>query len=287
MRFLEDTSKGLRVVLAMLVVALPVAASRAVPSAEAAPTRTLRVCADPANLPFSNERGEGFENRIGEILARSMNAKLETTWWAQRRGFFKNTLNAGACDVVLSVPVGLDAVRATKPYYRSTFAFVTRKDRNLGDLRSLDDERLRKLTIGVPLAGDDGANPAPVHALARRGIVDGVKGYHLYGELGREVPAIVDAVVRGEVDVGIAWGPVAGAGAKRSGKDLVVLPVEERTDGGLPLAFDIAMGVRRKDEALARELDEVLAREHAAIARVLAESGVPTLAMTEGGGRGR
>lgn len=272
----------LRTVLALLLVGVPLASF-----AEAAPSepaqKPLRVCADPANLPLSNERGEGFENAVAAHVAKAMGRRLETTWWSQRRGFFRHTLGANACDVVLTVPVGLDAVRTTKPYFRSTFAFVTRKDENLGDLRSFDDPRLRSLRIGVPLAGDDGANPAPVHALARRGIRDNIRGFPLYGELGRDVPAIVDAVARGELDVGIAWGPVVGAGAKRSpaNSELVVVPVAERTDGGVPVAFAMAMGVRKKDAELAKELDAVLARERGAIAHLLEERGVPLLPLDE------
>ena len=158
----------------MVVLALALAGPAAL-----ADEKVLRVCADPAGLPYSNDKREGFENRIAEVLAKEMGARLEYTWWAQRRGFFKNTLNAGTCDVVLGVPVGLDMVRTTRPYYRSTFAFVARSDRPLADLRSIDDARLRTLRIGVPLAGDDGANPAPVHALARRGIHQSLRGFPL------------------------------------------------------------------------------------------------------------
>lgn len=268
----------LRTLLALFFVGVPLASlAEAAPSDP--PQKALRVCADPANLPLSNERGEGFENAVAARLAKAMGRKLETTWWSQRRGFFRHTLNAGTCDVVISVPVGLDAVRTTKPYFRSTFAFVTRKDKNLGDLRSFDDPRLRSLRIGVPLAGDDGANPAPVHALARRGIRDNLRGYPLYGELGRDVPAIVDAVARGELDVGIAWGPVVGPGARRSPAkdDLVVVPVAERTDGGIPVTFAMAMGVRKKDAELAKELEDALARERGAMTHLLEERGVPLL----------
>src|SRR4051812_15513739 len=165
-----------------------------------AAARVLRVCADPAGLPYSNEKKEGFENRIAEIVAKELGARLEYTWWAQRRGFLRNTLNAGTCDVVMSAPVGLDMLRTTRPYYRSTFAFVTKKERGLGDLSSFDDPRLPKLRIGVPLAGDDGANPAPVHALAKRGITQSIRGFPLYGELGRRIPAAVEAVAKGELD---------------------------------------------------------------------------------------
>jgi quinoprotein dehydrogenase-associated probable ABC transporter substrate-binding protein len=239
----------------------------------------LRVCADPAGLPLSNEAGDGFENRLAALVARQLGARLEFTWWAERRGFLRNTLDAGTCDVVMSVPVGLDAVRTTKPYYRSTFAFVSRADHRLSDLRSIDDPRLGSLRIGVPLAGDDGANPAPVHALARRGIVDGIRGFPLYREIGRRLPAAADALARSEIDVAILWGPVAGWAGKQSVTPLVVTPVAEESDGERPFAFSMAMGVREGDVALAHRLDTVIAASRQAMTAILREAGVPLLAV--------
>jgi mxaJ protein len=250
--------------------------ARAEPGASA---KVLRVCADPAGLPHSNEKKEGFENRIAEVVAKELGARLEYTWWAQRRGFLRNTLNAGTCDVVMSAPVGLDMLRTTKPYYRSTFAFVTRKEKNLADLRSIDDARLRTLRIGVPLAGDDGANPAPVHALGRRGITQSIHGFPLYGELGRSMPAAAEAVANGEIDVAILWGPVAGSATKKSGVPLVAVPIAEEKDGETPFAFSIAMGVRKQDKALADQLDAVLTKKRDALTTILRDAGVPLLAL--------
>lgn len=240
----------------------------------AAEPRTLRVCADPAALPYSNDKGEGFENRIAAIVAEEMGARVEYTWWVQRRGFLRKTLNANACDVVIGVPAGLDMVRTTKPYYRSTFTFVAKKGGPFADVRSIDDPRLHHARIGVPLAGDDGANPGPVHALSRRGIVDGLVGFPLYGELGRDAPAIVDAVASGKVDVGVVWGPVAAYGATQR-EGIVVNPISEREDDGLPFTFAMAMGVRKGDKALAQELDRVLVKRRDAIARVVHDAHVP------------
>ena len=242
--------------------------------------RVLRVCADPAGLPFSSEARDGFENEVASLLARDLGARLEYTWWVQRRGFFRNTLNASRCDVVIGVPKGLDLARTTKPWYRSTYTFVSRADSGLADLRSIDDPRLRRLRIGVPLAGDDGANPPPVHVLARRGIVDQVRGFHLYAEIGRSVPAAIEAVERSEIDVAMLWGPVAGAGAKRANVPLVVTPVAEERDGEQPLTFAIAMATRRSDETLARELDAFIERRRDALGAILARAGVPTVPAT-------
>ena len=174
--------------------------------------RVLRVCADPNNLPFSNEREEGFENRLAELLARELGAeRVEYTWWAQRRGFFRNTLNAGLCDVVMGVPSSVELAATTRPYYRSTYVFVTRADRGL-DIRSLDDEALRRVRVGVSIIGDDYANAPPAHALAQRGIVGNVVGFSVYGDYAQPNPParIVEAVAAGDVDVAVVWGPLAG-----------------------------------------------------------------------------
>jgi quinoprotein dehydrogenase-associated probable ABC transporter substrate-binding protein len=235
------------------------------------------VCADPAGLPFSSEKQEGFENDVASLLARDLGARLEYTWWVQRRGFFRNTLNASLCDVVIGVPKGLDLARTTRPWYRSTFTFVSRADRGLADLCSIDDPRMPTLRIGVPLAGDDGANPPPIHALARRGMVDQIRGFHLYAELGRDVPAAVEAVAKSEIDVAILWGPVAGAGAKRAGVPLVVTPLAEDRDGEQPFTFAIAMATRRADVALADELDRFIERRRDALDAILKRAGVPTV----------
>src|SRR5690242_9292188 len=121
---------------------------------EAKQKRLLRVCADPNNLPFSNQQQEGFENKIADLIAREMNATVDYTWWAQRRGFIRNTLEAGQCDVVMGLPLGFEMAATTSPYYRSTYVFVYKKDRGL-NLQSFDDPALRHLRIGVQLIGDD------------------------------------------------------------------------------------------------------------------------------------
>jgi mxaJ protein len=244
--------------------------------ADARPDRVLRVCSDPNNLPFSSERTPGFENQIAAVLARALGARLEYTWWAQRRGFFRNTLKAGSCDVVIGVPVGLGMARTTAPYYRSAYAFVSRADRGLA-VHSLDDPRLRGWKIGVQLVGDDGVNTPPVHALSRRGIIDNVAGYTVFGDYARTSPPadIVRAVVDGKVDVALVWGPLAGGFARSSPTRLAVTPVDEAVDAGLPMAFDIAVGVRRLDAELAAELDRVLIARRAEIERILDAWRVP------------
>ena len=243
----------------------------------AAPARVLRVCADPNNLPFTNRRLEGFENRIADLIAGDLGARVEYTWFPQRRGFVRNTLRAGTCDVIMGIPSSFELALATRPYYRSTYVFVSRKDRGLR-IESFDDPRLRTLRVGVHLVGDDGANTPPAHALTNRGIIDNVKGYTLYGDYSKESPPsrIIDAVARGEVDVAIAWGPLAGYYAKRQPVPLELTPVSPRVDlPFLPFVFDIAAGVRRGDDRLRAEIDTVLLKRKAEIARILDDYGVP------------
>ncbi|HVG45621.1 MAG TPA: quinoprotein dehydrogenase-associated putative ABC transporter substrate-binding protein, partial [Longimicrobium sp.] len=199
--------------------------------ADARPARELRVCADPNNLPFSNARGEGFENRIAELVARDLDARVRYTWWAQRRGFFRNTLRAHACDLVPGVPTSFELVLATRPYYRSTYVFVHRADAPFR-VRSFDDPVLRRLRVGVQLVGDDYANTPPAHALARRGIIDNVRGYTVYGDYRQDNPParIIEAVAHGEIDVAVAWGPLAGYFATRQGVPLEIVPVSPQID---------------------------------------------------------
>jgi mxaJ protein len=244
-------------------------------SATPASARTLRVCADPNNLPFSNERGEGFENRIVALLGEELGASVEYTWWAQRRGFLRNTLKAGLCDLVPGLPKELEGVRTTAPYYRSTYVFVTRSDGPR--VTSFDDPVLRDLTIGVQLVGDDGWNTPPAHALSRRGVIDNVRGYSLYGDYREPNPParIIAAVAEREVDAAVAWGPLAGYFATRQKTPLQITPVQPQADAKLPMAWDIAMAVRPHDAALQQEIDAALGRRRADVDAILAGYGVP------------
>jgi len=244
------------------------------------PARELRVCADPNNLPFSNQRREGFENRLADLIAGELGDTVRYTWQPQRRGFLRNTLNAHACDVVMGMPLGSDHVLTTRPYYRSSYVFVSRKDRHLS-VRSLDDPVLRKLRIGVQLVGDDYANTPPVHALSRRGIVKNLVGYSVLGDYSQENPParIIDAVIARDVDVAVAWGPLAGYFAKKSPIPLELVPVSPEVDPpGLRFAFDISLAVRTDDTVRMKELERILERRRADIDRILRDYGVPVLA---------
>jgi quinoprotein dehydrogenase-associated probable ABC transporter substrate-binding protein len=242
-----------------------------------APAPALRVCSDPNNLPFSNRRQEGFENRLAELIAHQMGTKVEYTWMPQWRGFLRNTLLANKCDVVMGMTTGAERVLTTEPYYRSTYVFVYRKDRRLG-IRSLDDSALRELKIGVQLVGDDYANTPPVHALSRRGIVGNLVGYSVFGDYSKPNPParVIDAVVNQEVDLAIAWGPLAGYFAKHAPVPLEIVPVSPAVDPpGLHYAFDISMAVRPDDVALKNRLEGVLKERRADVDRILGDYGVP------------
>lgn len=248
------------------------------------PPGVLRVCADPNNLPFSNQRLEGFENKIADLLAQDLGERVEYTWWAQRRGFFRNTLKAGMCDVVIGVPSGFEMALTTKPYYRSTYVFLSRKDRHV-DVRSFDDPALKKLRIGVQIIGDDQSNAPPAHALTRRNIVDNVKGFTLYGDYSQPDPParIVDAVEKGDIDLAIVWGPLAGYFAKQSRVAMEVVPVSPQIDQPfLPFVFDISMGVRRGDQELRDQLDQFLEKRRPEIEQILKDYRVPAVGGASG-----
>ena len=237
----------------------------------------LRICADPNNLPFSNEAGEGFENRIAELVAEELGAVPTYTWWAQRRGFIRNTLRAGHCDLVLGLPSGYELALLTRPYYRSTYVFVHPPDREFL-VESLDDPRLGDLLIGIHISGDDYQNPPGSQALATRGYVDNVRGYSIYGNYSEPNPParIFDALDAGEIDIAIVWGPLAGffSGLRERPFDLV--PVTPQVDlPFLPFVFDISMGVRRGDDRLRDELDAILVDRRPEIEAILGSYGVP------------
>jgi mxaJ protein len=263
-------------VLSLLLVPLLIGTAAVAAGLPRGPAAALRVCADPNNLPFSNRRLEGMENRLADLIGREMNVAVRYVWWAQRRGFFRNTLDAQRCDVVLGVPSNLRSVLTTQPYYRSSYVFLTRRDRRLA-IESFDDPRLARLRIGVQLVGD-GANTPPMDALARRGLAPNLVGYTVFGDYSKPNPParIVDAVTRGEVDVAVVWGPLAGFFARRSSVPLALRPVPETVGPGeASSAFSISLGVRKDDEALRADLDRILRKCRGEVEQILDDYGVP------------
>ena len=236
----------------------------------------LTVCADPNNLPFSNQAQAGFENKIAELVAKDLGDTVQYVWWAQRRGYMRNTMTELKCDLWPGVASGIERVASTRPYYRSTYVFVTRTRDGLSGL-TLDDARLRTLSIGVQMVGNDATNTPPAHAVASRGIVDNVHGYMLYGNYAVPNPAagIMTAVTQHEVDVAMVWGPLAGYFAKQSAEALTLTPVTPSNAGGWPMVFNISMGVQTRNRELLQQVNEILAREKPAIDGILASYGVP------------
>lgn len=243
------------------------------------PRHLLRVCADPNNLPFSNRRGEGFENVLARLIARDLGDTVEYYWWPQRRAWVRHTIGAEKCDVVIGVPASFEPLTTTRPYYRSTYVFVSRADRHYG-LHSLDNPRLRTLRIGLHFIGTDYSNPPPAHALGARGIVRNVVGYSIYGNYTQPNPParLIDAVAKGDVDLAIVWGPLGGYFASREAVPLTVAPIEDSVDRtGVVFVFPIAVGVRKGDVVLRDAIQRVLDRRQPEIARLLSRYGVLTL----------
>lgn len=243
----------------------------------------LRVCADPNDLPYSNQQQQGFENKLAEMIAHDFETSVSYTWYPQRGKFFRRTLNSGLCDVVMSVPVGFDEAAVTHPYYRSTYVFVSRHDRNL-HIVSFDDPQLRNLRIGVHVLAEGDDSLPPVHALVTRGIVRNLTGYSIFGNLTETNPAadLLEAVCRKDVDVAVAWGPLAGYFARQSNIALDITPIEgDRTNPGLPMSFDIGVGVRSGDKDLKSRLDIELKRREPEIRALLRSYGIPQLAFAK------
>ena len=277
LRALEQHQTAFTVIFAVLVAT---AAVPAVAENDSASSETLRVCADPNNLPFSNKAAEGFENKLAELVARDLGRHVSYAWHAQRRGFVRQTLKARLCDVIMGVPAHYDLVETTQPYYRSTYVFVSQARRQF-NISSIKDPRLKHLSIAVHLIGDDGNNTPPVHALGEQGIVDNVIGYAIYGDYRDRNPTAkpIEAVEHGEADIAAVWGPLAGYFAKTSPVPLIVTPISE-DETFKPLRFDFAlsMGVRKGDHSLRDKLNAVLSRRKSEIDSLLKDFGVPLVA---------
>jgi len=237
----------------------------------------LRVCADPDDLPFSNRAGQGFENKLADMLARDLDTSVAYTWFPERNGFLGNTLEAGECDIVMGLP-NIDGVDTTRSYYRSSYVFVSRADRHL-TVSTLTDPQLRHLRIGVPLVGADGTGSPPAVALGEQGIFSNVVGYPLYGDLPGDSPAApIEAVARGDIDIAAVWGPIGGYFAKQAGVPMRVTPVTD-TDRFLPQMFEFPIGiaVRSGDTDLKDRLNAFVRQHQPEITALLQSYGVPLL----------
>lgn len=233
----------------------------------------LRVCGDPNNLPFSNKQSEGFENKIAEVIAKELRIELTYFWWPHQQGLVRRALRPGLCDVMISIPQGWDRVLWTKPYYRSAYAFVYRKDRGF-HISSLDDPILKRLKIGVYI------NSPPMEALANRDIRTNLVGYSLfnYGDQNERPDKIIQDLIAGEIDVVLDWGPMAGYFAKRlAGSSPLEVVLLQGGEPGIPFTFEFSMGVKEGNTALKAELEQAISKRHAEIGKILEEYGVPLL----------
>lgn len=241
----------------------------------------LRICADPNNLPYSNKQGQGFENRIADLIAKDLDTQLSYYWYPQRGAFFSRTLESGVCDVVMGVPVAMQDLAVTQPYYRSMYVFISRRDEHLS-VTSLSDPRLRTLRIGVHIFGDQDDSSPPIDALIRRGMVHNLVGFSIFGNLDETNPPadLIKAVEDRKVDIAIAWGPLAGYFSKHSAVPLNITPVaDDAMNPELPFHFDIGIGVRKKDTALERRLNSELVHLRPQIQQILRNYGIPQLTL--------
>ena len=238
----------------------------------------LWVCADRNNLPYSNDRQQGFENKLAEMIARDLGRTLQYVWWPASPTFARKIFRRGACDIMMGIPSkDFDLALPTHPYYSSSYVFVSRRDRHLA-VQSFDDPSLHTVKIGLHVM-DEGFTPA-AEELATRGIIRNVVGYSIFGKLSEQDPAadLLRAVAHGDVDVAVAWGPLAGYFARHSAVPLKLTPIcADSVRTALPLTFDISIGVRRNEAALREQLNAELARRHDDIRALLLSYGIPLL----------
>jgi quinoprotein dehydrogenase-associated probable ABC transporter substrate-binding protein len=232
----------------------------------------FRACGDPRNMPFSDEKGEGFENKLAELFAAKLGKKLGYTYVPQATGFVRNTLASHRCDVIMGFPQGDDQAQETVPYYRTTYALVYKPGVDLNDVTSLADPRLKDKRIGIV------ARTPPSTNMAINGLMAHAKPYPLMVDtrIDSSARAMMDDLQRGDIDCGILWGPLAGYYASQFNPPLVVAPLLKETLGP-PLIYRIGMGVRPSDQELKRTLNKLIAENQTEINKILLSYGVPLL----------
>ncbi len=238
-------------------------------SVELVDPKTFRVCADPRNLPFSDEKGEGFENRIASLFAAKLDRPVAYTYYPQVIGFVRNTLNAFKCDVVIGDAQGDDTVQTTNPYYRTSYVLVYRKGQGLDGVESMEDPRLQGRHVGV-IAGTP-----PANLLVRNNLMALARPYPLTVDTRYDAPSktMIDDLVAGTIDVALVWGPIGGYYARQAGADLAVVPLTH--EQGVRLDFRIAMGVRHSDQEWKRTLNKMISENQDEINHILEDYGVP------------
>ena len=241
-------------------------------SIELVDPKVLRVCADPRNLPFSNEKGEGFENKLAELFAEKLQKKLDYVYFPQATGFVRMTLGAHRCDVIMGFPQGDELVQGTNPYYRTAYALVAKTGSGLEDVASLGDERLKGKHLGIV------AGTPPATNMATNGLMSNAKPYPLMIDtrIDSSAAAMIQDLTAGVIDAGVLWGPMAGYYAKQSNPPLHVTPLVKETSGPR-LAYRIGMGVRPGDQNWKRLLNRLIQENQPAINKILLDYGVPLL----------
>jgi quinoprotein dehydrogenase-associated probable ABC transporter substrate-binding protein len=241
-------------------------------SIELVDPKMLRVCADPHNMPFSTDKGEGFENKLAEMLAAQLGKGLSYTWYPQAPGFVRNTLRAYKCDVLMGIPQGDDVVQVTNPYYRTAYALVVKQGSGLDGADTLADPRLKGKRIGIV------AGTPPADYMAVNGLMASAKPYSLVIDtrVDSSAAAMMGDLASGEIDAGILWGSMAGYYARQAASAVTVVPLVKET-GGPRLAYRIAMGVRHTDQEWKRLLNREIQENQDAINKLLLSFGVPLL----------
>src|SRR5882757_3550443 len=241
-------------------------------SIELVDPKVLRVCADPHNLPFSNEKLEGFENKLAELFAEKLNKKLDYMYFPQATGFVRVTLGSHRCDVIMGFPQGDDLAQGTNPYYRTAYALVAKQGSGLDDVATLEDERLKRKHIGIV------AGTPPATNMAANGLMMNAKPYPLMIDtrVDSSAQAMIGDLEKGEIDAGILWGPMAGFYAKNANPPLHVTPLVKET-AGPRLIYRIGMGVRAADQNWKRQLNRLIQENQPAINKILLDFGVPLL----------
>jgi quinoprotein dehydrogenase-associated probable ABC transporter substrate-binding protein len=241
-------------------------------SIELVDPKVLRVCADPRDLPFSNEAGEGFENKIAELLAQKLGKTLAYEFYPGATGFVRNTLNAHRCDVIMGMPQGDDIVQGTNPYYRTTYSLVSRQGSGLENVDTLEDPLLQNKRIGIV------AGTPPATNLAVNGLLGNIKSYPLVVDTRVDAPTstMMGDLEGDRIDVAILWGPIAGYLAKNAKIPMKVMPLVKETSGQR-MIYRIGMGVRHSDQEWKRLLNKLIAENQAEITHILTTYGVPLL----------
>ncbi len=241
-------------------------------SIELVDSKVLRVCADPNNMPFSTDKGEGFENKLAELLADKFGKGLSYSWYPQATGFVRNTLAAHKCDVIMGVPQGDDLVQVTNPYYRTAYALVFKQGHGLEGVDTLGDPRLKGRRIGIV------AGTPPGNNMAANGLMANAKPYPLVIDtrVDSSAAAMMHDLATGEIDAGILWGPMAGYYARRTNPAVTVVSLVKETTGPR-LIYRIAMGVRYSDQEWKRQLNRTIQESQPAINKLLLSFGVPLL----------